>query len=121
MTDTDAIKRADEIRNILKTQRVSVSFYKADGTLRDMVCLSYAEILPNELPSGKSRSSPPTLVTVYEENNGFRSFHAQSVVSFTPMGSTLKTRSDRSRLGFAEWLVRRNQAVQGEGNLLRMI
>jgi hypothetical protein len=126
ISDASMIEKANEIRKVLETRRAMVSFRKMDGTLRDMVCLSYAEISEEfpqyKLSSGKLRPRPPTLITVYEENNGFRSFYVQDVISFTPFGNDLRAHPARdSRPGFYEWLAQHNPEAPRKSHLLRML
>jgi hypothetical protein len=70
--------------NLLKKNKIKVTFNKSDGTERTMVCLPYDAVPQTEQvkDSNQKRENNPTLVTVYEEGVGWRSFHSTKVISY---------------------------------------
>lgn len=65
---------------------VRVSFTKLDGTIRNMECTTNLELIPVEFhPKQKETPLQPNdkVVCAYDlENNGWRSFIADNVISF---------------------------------------
>lgn len=65
---------------------VRVSFTKLDGTIRNMECTTNIDLIPIEFhPKQKESTLKPNdkVVCVYDlENNGWRSFIADNVISF---------------------------------------
>jgi hypothetical protein len=71
----------DELRELLKTDIVTVSFIKKDGSKREMICTTISDYLPEI--SGNNASMPSdNLVTVWDlEQGGWRSFKFDSITS----------------------------------------
>lgn len=70
----------DELRETLRNNIVTVSFEKKDGTIREMLCTTLAEYLPEM--DGNSSQPSEKLVTVWDlENSGWRSFRFDSLRS----------------------------------------
>lgn len=76
----------DEILHDLRENVVEVTFTKNNGDTRHMVCTLMNKFLPPMPPDGqrhldeKSRSYPELVVAWDVQNNGWRSFHIDSVV-----------------------------------------
>jgi hypothetical protein len=69
----------DELRELLRTDIVTVTFTKKDGSTREMVCTTMPDYMPPV--SGNSVVSD-SLVTVWDcENAGWRSFKFDSIQS----------------------------------------
>lgn len=71
-----------ELQELLKKEIVKVVFTKADGTEREMFCTLLEAILPvrEEGVVSKPRKG---VVTVWDvDNNGWRSFKPESVISY---------------------------------------
>jgi hypothetical protein len=73
----------DELREILKTELVTVVFTKKDGSKREMHCTMISEYLPViELNPNIKYGPSPTIVTVWDlEQNAWRSFKFDSILS----------------------------------------
>lgn len=73
----------DELNNLLTQSVVTVTFTKVDGSTRIMKCTKNFDHIPSEYhPSGSSNVTNPDIIRVYDvENEGWRSFHAESVIS----------------------------------------
>lgn len=79
----------DELRELLKTDIVTVSFIKKDGSKREMICTTISDYLPAHETNTDSpinfpeHSKPhPNLVTVWDlEQGGWRSFKFDSITS----------------------------------------
>jgi hypothetical protein len=70
-----------ELRNLLSTDIVTVTFTKKDGTTREMICTTMSDHLP-ETTSNTNTVPSETLVTAWDlEQNGWRSFRFDSVKS----------------------------------------
>lgn len=68
-----------ELRELLRTDIVTVSFTKKDGSTREMVCTTMPEYIP---PVSGNSASNEELVTVWDlENAGWRSFRFDSIQS----------------------------------------
>jgi hypothetical protein len=69
--------------NLLKTKKIKVEFKKADGSIRVMVCLPYNNIPEEYKPkmADPTKDVHPTLMKVYEEGVGWRSFHTTNIIS----------------------------------------
>ena len=79
----------DEIRQALKTNRVTVVFEKADGSLRTMLCTLQEKYLPpvvlkeGEEAKPKKDKGDTNIVTVWDlEKTAWRSFYLESLKSF---------------------------------------
>ena len=74
----------EALRELLKTDLVTIVFTKSDGTKREMHCTMLPEYLPamNE-PNPNIKYGPsPTVVTVWDlEQNAWRSFKFDSLLS----------------------------------------
>jgi hypothetical protein len=64
----------------------NVTFTKADGTTRQMLCTLREEFLPEVNPdNASSRKENDDVVNVWDvEKDGWRSFRIDSVISFEP-------------------------------------
>lgn len=77
-----------ELKSILNESSipVQVSFTKIDGTIRNMKCTNNLDLIPVEFhPKQKdsTRTTNDKIVCAYDlENNGWRSFVADNVISF---------------------------------------
>jgi len=72
----------EAIRNLLKTDLVTVVFTKKDGTKREMHCTTIPEYLPEIARSITNIPPKEDIVTVWDlEQNGWRSFLLDSIVS----------------------------------------
>jgi hypothetical protein len=72
----------EELRELLKTDLVTVVFTKKDGTKREMHCTTISDYLPEV--SSNTVSVPPKedIVTVWDlEQNAWRSFTFSSIQS----------------------------------------
>ena len=68
-----------EIRDTLRSNIVVLSFKKKDGSIREMVCTTMDEYIP---PVSGNSVPNDSLVTVWDlENEGWRSFRYESVIS----------------------------------------
>lgn len=63
---------------------VKVKFTKKDGSIREMICTKHLDDIPFENhPKGdKPLAYNENQIRVYERDNGWRSFAADSVISF---------------------------------------
>jgi len=97
---------ADRIRETLKTHGATVEFRKKDGSIRRMECLSYADIPDCTTKRTRASKADPDLIVAWEKDNGFRSFHAQSVVLFCPVArvASPKPEGRKKRDSFRIWL-----------------
>lgn len=70
----------EELRKLLTTDIVTVTFTKKDGSKREMICTTIPDYLPE---TGTVYTKPdPNVVTVWDlEQNGWRSFRFDSVRS----------------------------------------
>lgn len=70
------------ILNLLEAKKkIKVKFKKSDGSERTMICIPYSEIPEKDKPRKTEKTNHHrTLIKVYEENNGWRSFHSSSVL-----------------------------------------
>ena len=83
---------ASALREALAHGAYTVTFTKADGSERKMVCTTkhdlIAEANGRDLTPGplrEGRKKPEELITAYDlENTGWRSFYSNSVTSFEP-------------------------------------
>ena len=69
----------DSLRELLRNKILTVTFEKKDGSIREMLCTTMADHIPDV-----SNSSTPSesLVTVWDlENEGWRSFRFDSLKS----------------------------------------
>jgi hypothetical protein len=75
-----------EYKEALSTDIYNVTFTKADGTTREMLCTLKEEFLPEVNPdTASSRKENDDVVNVWDvEKDGWRSFRIDSVISFEP-------------------------------------
>lgn len=67
-----------DVRKLLSEEIVTVTFIKKDGAVREMLCTTMSEYLPaSESPSTSTPS--PTLLTVWDLENGWRSIRFDSI------------------------------------------
>ncbi len=64
------------VQGILRTQPITVTFTKADGAVREMLCTLQATVIPTPLTEGTSKKKPnPDVCSVWDVNQGaWRSF-----------------------------------------------
>lgn len=72
-----------DLVSLLKLNTCKIVFTKADGTTRDMVCtLKEGSFTPPEKKTDKVRPANNDVVSVWDlENEGWRSFRVESVIS----------------------------------------
>ena len=69
----------DDLKELLQTSIVSVTFTKKDGSERVMLCTLFPDFLPNTDGNG----SYSGVTVVYDlENEGWRSFRDDSVIDY---------------------------------------
>jgi glutaredoxin 3 len=76
-----------DVLDLLHTDVAEVTFRKVDGTERTMICTRNSEIIREEtgdLPTTQtSRKKSEETISVYDlENNGWRSFRKDSLITF---------------------------------------
>lgn len=73
----------EELRKLLTTDIVTITFTKKDGSKREMICTTIPDYLPMpESITGNFAKPSETVVTVWDlEQNGWRSFRSDSVKS----------------------------------------
>lgn len=76
-----------ELKELLKTNTVTVLFTKRDGTQRKMICTLQESLLPVKLSEDAEASDTkiknPDLLTVFDlEKNAWRSFRHDSVLEY---------------------------------------
>lgn len=74
----------DELRQLLSTDIVTVTFTKKDGSKREMICTMIPDYLPAlQEPNPNIKYGPsPTVITTWDlEQNDWRSFKFDSVKS----------------------------------------
>lgn len=71
----------EELRKLLTTDIVTVTFTKKDGSKREMLCTTIADYLPGG--GGESTSKPSdSIVTVWDlDQQAWRSFKFDSILS----------------------------------------
>jgi hypothetical protein len=72
-----------QVKQILSKGLSRITFYKLDGTLREMTCTRDTTIIPaDQVRTESNRSESSTAVPVYDvENDGWRSFVLENLVS----------------------------------------
>lgn len=76
----------DEMISILKSNKVSVTFEKVDGTIREMNCTLLEEFLPVIEESKTKRAVNLETVSVWDlDKNAWRSFRVDSITKFETM------------------------------------
>lgn len=76
----------EQLKNLLKENVLSVVFLKKDGTERTMLCTLKPDLLPVQetTEDTKERKENLDILQVYDtENNGWRSFRLDSIITFT--------------------------------------
>lgn len=73
----------DQVKSVLSNGLSNVTFYKLDGTLREMVATRDPSIIPRDKQKSKgNKSESSDVVTVYDvEVDGWRSFVLTNLVS----------------------------------------
>ena len=74
----------NELRELLKTDLVTVNFHKMDGTKREMHCTMIPQYLPamKELNPNIKYAPSPIIITVWDlEQNQWRSIKFDSILS----------------------------------------
>jgi hypothetical protein len=75
----------DALKTLVSENHLEVTFVKRDGTERTMLCTTDSSSIPEERrPIGESKVKENTdILRVYDlENDGWRSFRVDSVMSF---------------------------------------
>ena len=72
----------NELMKALATGLVSVTFTKKDGTQRKMICTKNLEMVPEKDQPKGTGTEAPGICCVYEQGNGWRSFHEDSVLKW---------------------------------------
>lgn len=77
---------AEEMKNLLSLRLVKVTFKKKDGDLREMVCTTNLNLIPEQFhPKGKiqlSEETKSTSIRVWDVTaQGWRSFLVDNVIS----------------------------------------
>ena len=77
----DSKEGRDWTTSLLKSQEVTISFTKKDGTERIMKCTLAEQKIPSDFaPKGSERAKSDETVAVFDlENNGWRSFRWDSL------------------------------------------
>lgn len=86
MSDKKSVYR-DSLKKLLETTSLVVTFTKADGSERDMVCTLQPSLLPEVVNESKEdkpkRKLSDDVLRVYDlEKEGWRSFRLDSVKNF---------------------------------------
>jgi hypothetical protein len=81
--DNDVSK--EWLRGLLKDGKISVTFEKKDGTLREMNCTLSEQIIPSEKsPKGSGKVQSKEAIAVFDlDVNDWRSFRFDSVKTLT--------------------------------------
>jgi hypothetical protein len=81
--DDDVSK--DWLRGLLKDGKISVTFEKKDGTIREMNCTLSEQMIPVEKsPKGSGKVQSKESIAVFDLDLGdWRSFRFESVKTFT--------------------------------------
>lgn len=71
-----------ELRALLSTDIVTVTFTKKNGDVREMLCTTIADYLPEATSSGTHSKPSEEVVTVWDlEQSAWRSFRFDSIKS----------------------------------------
>ena len=76
----------EQLKNLLKENVLSVTFLKKDGSERTMLCTLKPDLFPVQeaTETTKERKENLDVLQVYDtENNGWRSFRLDSIITFT--------------------------------------
>jgi len=73
----------EQLRELLRNNVITVNFRKKDGTIRQMLCTTMSEYLPELLSyTAMNSSSFDNILTVWDvEKNAWRSFRHDSIQS----------------------------------------
>ena len=73
-----------ELKSTLQNEIATVTFEKADGTLREMRCTLKSSFLPEQKEDRKERAENEATLAVWDiDNGGWRSFRMDSIKSIT--------------------------------------
>jgi len=80
-SEIDTKEGRDRMQALLKTQEVTISFTKKDGTERKMICTLAENKIPSEkMPKNSGKSKSDDALAVFDlEKNDWRSFRWDSV------------------------------------------
>ena len=80
-SEIDTKEGRDRMQALLKTQEVTISFTKKDGTERKMLCTLAENKIPSEkMPKNSGKSKSDDALAVFDiEKNDWRSFRWDSV------------------------------------------
>ena len=71
-----------ELKSKLQNEIATVTFEKADGTLREMRCTLQSTFLPEQKEDRKERAENEAVLAVWDiDNGGWRSFRMDSIKS----------------------------------------
>ena len=82
-SEIDTKEGRDRMQALLKTQEVTISFTKKDGTERKMLCTLAENKIPSEkMPKNSGKSKSDDALAVFDvEKNDWRSFRWDSVTT----------------------------------------
>lgn len=73
-----------ELKSTLQNEIATVTFEKADGTLREMRCTLKSNFLPEQKEERKEKAENEAILAVWDiDNGGWRSFRMDSIKSIT--------------------------------------
>jgi hypothetical protein len=69
------------LHDLLTERKVTITFEKKDGTLREMICTLSESLIPVEkMPKGTGKAKNDEVLAVFDlENDGWRSFRWDSI------------------------------------------
>lgn len=71
-----------ELKSTLQNEIATITFEKADGTLREMRCTLQSVFLPEQKEDRKERAENEAVLAVWDiDNGGWRSFRMDSIKS----------------------------------------
>jgi hypothetical protein len=72
----------EQVKELLRNNVITVNFRKKDGTIRQMLCTTMSEYLPEFNGTSTTSSSFDNILTVWDlEKNAWRSFKYDSIQS----------------------------------------
>lgn len=90
----------EELRKLLKANLVTIVFTKKDGTKREMHCTTISDYLPDAAKGITNMPPKEDIVTVWDlEQNGWRSFMFDSILSIETDDFNYVVESQKSNLG----------------------
>lgn len=90
----------EELRKLLKANLVTIVFTKKDGTKREMHCTTISDYLPDVAKGITNMPPKEDIVTVWDlEQNGWRSFMFDSILSIETDDFNYVVESQKSNLG----------------------